>query len=75
MLAILAGIGLQRGLGVAYYLGLAGAAGLMGYHYRLIRGRGREECFRAFKHNNWVGGIIFAGIFADFATRHGIPWI
>jgi len=74
MLAILGGIGLQRGLGVAYYLGLAGAAGLMGYHYRLIRGRGREACFRAFNHNNWVGGVIFAGIFADFATRHGIPW-
>jgi len=74
MLIILAGIGLQRGLGVAYYLGLAGAAALMGYHFHLIRGRGREECFRAFTHNNWVGGVIFAGIFVDFATRHKIPW-
>ncbi|MGB5079456.1 MAG: 4-hydroxybenzoate octaprenyltransferase [Burkholderiales bacterium] len=74
MLAILAGIGLQRDLGVAYYLGLAAAAGLMGYHYRLIRGRGREECFSAFNHNNWVGAAIFAGIFADFAIRQGIPW-
>jgi 4-hydroxybenzoate polyprenyltransferase len=73
-LLILAGIGLHRDLGVAYYLGLAGAAGLMGYHYRLIRGRGRESCFRAFNHNNWVGGAIFAGIFADFAIRQGIPW-
>jgi len=74
MLLILAGIGLHRGLGVAYYLGLAGAAGLMGYHYRLIRGRAREACFRAFNHNNWVGGVIFAGLFADFAIRQGIPW-
>jgi len=74
MLLILAGIGLHRDLGVAYYLGLAGAAGLMGYHYRLIRARGREGCFRAFNHNNWVGGAIFAGIVAHFAIRQGIPW-
>jgi 4-hydroxybenzoate polyprenyltransferase len=74
VLVILAGIGMNRGLGVAYYLGLAGAAGLMGYHYRLIRGRGREACFKAFNHNNWVGGAIFAGIFADFAIKQGIPW-
>jgi len=74
MLLTLAGIGLHRDLGVAYYLGLAGAAGMMAYHYRLIRGRGREGCFRAFNHNNWVGGAIFAGIVAHFAIRQGIPW-
>src|SRR5580765_4401903 len=75
MLALLAGIGLQRGLSLVYYLGLAGAASLMTYHYRLIRGRDREPCFKAFNHNNWVGAVIFAGIFADFAIRRGIPWI
>ena len=31
---------------------------------RLIRGRSREGCFRAFRHNNWVGLAIFAGIVA-----------
>src|SRR5882757_5626238 len=75
MLALLAGIGLHRGLSLVYYLGLAGAASLMTYHYRLIRGRDREACFKAFNHNNWVGAVVFAGIFADFAIRHGIPWI
>ena len=75
MLLILAGIGVQHRLGPAYYLGLAGAAGLMAYHYRLIRGRDRDACFRAFNHNNWVGGAVFAGIFADFALRQGLPWI
>lgn len=69
MLALLAGIGLHLRLGVAYYLGLSAAAALMAYHYRLIRGRDRESCFRAFNHNNWVGAVIFAGIFADFAIR------
>ena len=75
MLVLLAGIGLHQGLGLVYYLGLAGAGGCIAYHFRLIRGRGREDCFKAFKHNNWVGAAIFAGIFADFAIRQGIPWI
>jgi 4-hydroxybenzoate polyprenyltransferase len=75
MLLILAGIGVHHRLGPLYYVGLAGAAGLMAYHYRLIRGRDREGCFKAFNHNNWVGGAVFAGIFADFALRQGLPWI
>ena len=74
-LALLAGIGVYHGLGVPYYLGLAGAAGLMGYHYRLIRGRDRDACFRAFNDNNWVGAVVFAGMFADFAMKRGIPWV
>ena len=74
-LAVLAAIGLHRGLGLVYYLGLAGAAGLMAYHYRLIRGRDRDACFKAFNHNNWVGAAIFAGIAGDFAARAGLPWI
>jgi len=74
-LALLAGIGVHYGMGVIYYLGLAAAAALMGYHYRLIRGRDREGCFRAFNQNNWVGAAVFAGMFADFAVRRGIPGI
>jgi 4-hydroxybenzoate polyprenyltransferase len=73
MLAVLAGIGLQRALGPAFYLGLIGAAGLAAYHYRLIRVRDRAGCFKAFNHNNWVGAAIFAGLFVDFALRRGIP--
>ncbi len=74
MFTLLAGIGLQRGLGLVYYLGLAAAAAVMTHHYRLIRGRDREACFKAFNQNNWVGAIIFVGISADFAIRRGIPW-
>jgi len=73
-LALLAGIGAARGMGVLYYAGLAGAAALMGYHYRLIRGRDRDGCFKAFNQNNWVGAAIFVGMFADFAVRRGLPW-
>ena len=74
MLIILAGLGLHLKMGVAYYLGLGGAAGFMAFHYRLVRSREREACFRAFNHNTWVGAAVFGGIFADFAVRRGMPW-
>jgi 4-hydroxybenzoate polyprenyltransferase len=66
MLALLLAAGWLRGLGWPYFLGLGAAAAMMLYHWRLIAGRTREGCFRAFRHNNWVGGTIFAGILAAF---------
>jgi 4-hydroxybenzoate polyprenyltransferase len=35
----------------------------------LIRGRRREECFRAFLSNNVVGAAIFGGIAIEFLLR------
>ncbi|SFW27601.1 4-hydroxybenzoate octaprenyltransferase [Nitrosovibrio sp. Nv17] len=67
-LGIMVAVGSIRGLGVAYYAGLALAAGLAAYQYRLIRNRERERCFRAFLHNNWVGAAVFAGIALDYLT-------
>jgi 4-hydroxybenzoate polyprenyltransferase len=69
MLAVLALIGRSLHFGMYYYLGLGAAALLMLYHYTLIRERRREGCFKAFLHNNWVGGLIFAGIAANYAWR------
>jgi len=66
VLAILAGIGAAHQRGIAYHMGLAAAAAMMLVHYFWIRGREREQCFRAFNHNNWVGGAIFAGIAFDY---------
>ncbi len=66
MLLILAGVGRYLHLGVLYYAGLVVAAGIMGYHFMLIRDRSREGCFKAFLHNNWVGGAICAGLAADY---------
>ncbi|MEW5890119.1 MAG: 4-hydroxybenzoate octaprenyltransferase [Pseudomonadota bacterium] len=68
-LMILAAVGWRVGLGWIYYAGLLAAAGLMAYHYTLIRDRSRDKCFKAFLHNNWVGAVIFAGIAADYALR------
>jgi 4-hydroxybenzoate polyprenyltransferase len=66
MLALLAWTGFELRLRWPYYAGLAAAAGMMLYHYTLIRGRSREGCFHAFRHNNWVGMAIFAGIVAVY---------
>lgn len=69
MLAILAGIGTHLRMGWLYYAGLLAAAGIMIYHYLLIRNRERTQCFKAFLHNNWVGGVIFAGIVLDYTFQ------
>lgn len=69
MLALLAAVGVMARLAWPYYAGLAAAGALMGYHYVLIRGRSREGCFKAFRHNNWVGAAVFAGIAAHYGLR------
>ncbi len=74
MLAALAGLGVALKLAWPYYAGLGVAAGMMAYHWSLIRGRTREGCFRAFMHNNWVGGAVFAGIVLSFPLPSALPW-
>jgi 4-hydroxybenzoate polyprenyltransferase len=67
--AMLAAIGWWQSMGVLYYAGLAVAAGLALYQYRLIRTRDREGCFEAFRNNNWIGCAIFVGLAADLYFR------
>ena len=74
-LLIVVGVGYERQLGAMYYAGLATAAGLMGYQYRLIRGRRREDCFKAFLNNNWVGLAIFTGLALDLFLRVRMRWL
>ncbi|MBX9629932.1 MAG: 4-hydroxybenzoate octaprenyltransferase [Burkholderiales bacterium] len=64
---IMAWLGWAAGLGAPYFAGLAVAAVLCAWQFRMIRGRTREGCFRAFLHNNWVGAAVFAGIAADMS--------
>jgi 4-hydroxybenzoate polyprenyltransferase len=66
-LAIYAGIGVALGFGWLYGLGWLAAAVCVVYHYGLIRNRERMACFAAFKHNNWLGGMLFAGIALHYA--------
>ena len=65
-LILLAISGQMASLGVIYYLGLLAAAGIALHHYRLIKHRRREDCFKAFLHNNWIGLAVFAGIALDY---------
>jgi 4-hydroxybenzoate polyprenyltransferase len=62
MLAILLFLGLYLSLYWPYYVGLAAAAAMMVYHWRLIRDRSRGGAFDAFMHNNWVGAAVLGGI-------------
>jgi 4-hydroxybenzoate polyprenyltransferase len=68
-LAILLAAAAHFGLGLPFLLGLAVAAGCAVYHYFLIRGRERAPCFAAFRHNNYLGAAVFAGIALDYALR------
>ena len=40
-----------------------------GWHYRLIRKREREGCFKAFRLNHWMGATLFAGLVLGSAWR------
>jgi 4-hydroxybenzoate polyprenyltransferase len=71
-LLILFGIGQQLAYGRLYFAGLAVAAGLAVFHFFLIRDRDRAGCFAAFRHNNWFGAAVFAGIAAELNLR---PWL
>ncbi|MGQ9424750.1 4-hydroxybenzoate octaprenyltransferase [Gilvimarinus sp. F26214L] len=52
-------------LGLLYKLSLIAVAGLFAYQQYLIRNRDRQQCFRAFMNNNWVGMAVFVGVLAD----------
>jgi len=69
MLGIMAIIGFHLQLGWFYVAGLVVAAAIAGEHYRMIRDRSREGCFKAFMHNNWLGAAIFAGILMDYTVQ------
>ncbi len=62
-------VGWQHGLGLWFAAGVATAAAFAGYHFWLIRGRQRERCFAAFRHNNWLGAALFGGVLAGFWVR------
>lgn len=67
--AIIFLVGWQYGLRVWFTAGMLLASGCALYHYVLIKDRDRMRCFAAFRHNNWLGAAIFAGIALDYAAR------
>ena len=65
-LLILVWIGWRYALGIYFFVGLLMAAGLAATHYPMIKDRDPQSCFRAFRHNNWIGAMVFAGLEASF---------
>lgn len=68
-LTILTYAGYMLQLDLLYYSGLLVASCIAAYHYILIRQRQRENCFKAFLHNNWLGAAIFSGLALDYFVR------
>lgn len=62
VIIVLVLVGVQFSLSFIYYAGLMAASGLFIYQQHLIRFRDRDQCFKAFLNNNYVGGVIFVGI-------------
>ena len=60
---------LNRAQEAIYFIafGLALAQAL--WHIWLIRKRQRDDCFKAFRLNHWLGFTVFAGIAASYAAQ------
>ncbi len=60
-LLLIAYVGFTLHRGAYFYLGIGCAIGIAYFHYKLIKDRNAENCFRAFLHNNYFGAAIFMG--------------
>ncbi len=58
-------VGQLSGRGVFYELSLVVAAGQALWHGWLIKGRVREDCFKAFRLNHWLGLTVWLGVLVD----------
>ncbi|MDR2853427.1 MAG: 4-hydroxybenzoate octaprenyltransferase [Burkholderiaceae bacterium] len=68
-LGIWAAVGIHAGLGWPLYAAIAVGALQALWHWRLIRARTREGCFRAFRMNHWLGFTVFVGVAAGYWVR------
>ncbi|MEE4203428.1 MAG: 4-hydroxybenzoate octaprenyltransferase [Halieaceae bacterium] len=56
-------------LGMVYFAAIAIVAAMFIWHQRLIRARDRAGCFAAFNQSKWIGLVVLAGLWLDFASR------
>jgi 4-hydroxybenzoate polyprenyltransferase len=64
-LVVWASVGVLLALGLSYFVGLALAAVMALWHYRLIKDRACDGCFKAFRLNHWLGLAVFGGVLVD----------
>jgi len=62
-------VGTRDHLGWPYWVAIVAASGLFGWQQWLIRHRERQACLTAFRHNNWVGLVLWVGIALALAIR------
>lgn len=62
VVALMVAIGVLNSLGGPWYWAILLAAALFVFQQKLIAGREREACFRAFMNNNYVGLVLFLGL-------------
>ncbi|HEX5056688.1 MAG TPA: 4-hydroxybenzoate octaprenyltransferase [Gammaproteobacteria bacterium] len=62
MLFALLLVGQRLHMSAVYYCSLAVAMGLVVYQYFLLRHRQRDDCFKAFLSNHYLGMVIFIGL-------------
>lgn len=62
-------VGLAYGMSVYYYLGLLLATSCLVYQFTISRNRDRAACFTAFLNNQWVGMLIFVGIWLSYLPQ------
>ncbi|MEM5461908.1 4-hydroxybenzoate octaprenyltransferase [Paraburkholderia phytofirmans] len=67
MFGIYGWVGIRIGLGAPFWMFWSSAVVCAAYHYQLIKGRVPKRCFAAFLHNNWVGGLLFAGVALSYS--------
>jgi 4-hydroxybenzoate polyprenyltransferase len=60
---------LNRAQLAIYLIAVGLALGQALWHVWLIRKRQRDDCFKAFRLNHWLGFTVFAGIVASYAAQ------
>ena len=58
-----------HGVSALFCIALVPALAQVGWHYRLVRDRSRDGCFKAFRLNHWLGFTLFAGIVVAYGVR------
>jgi 4-hydroxybenzoate polyprenyltransferase len=66
-LVLMGVIGWLMNLGVAFYWSILLAGALFVHQQKMIAQRERDACFRAFLNNNYVGLVLFLGIFISYS--------
>jgi len=69
MLCLMLLAGHWRDRGLVFFISLCIAAALIAHQLHQCRDRDRDQCFKAFNDNHYVGMVIFLGLAADYAIN------